>query len=340
LTPGRVVVAAVDAGSISVHLLVAAVDDHDLEPLADESVFLRLGARVDAVGHLGATARDELVDALAGYAAAARALGATTVVFLGAEPLRRAADATRAVAEVEASTGIALHVISHEEEARLTLLGVTRGRRLLREVVIVDVGGGSTEIMIAGPSGEARAEGLGTGAGRLTAAIVEHDPPTRGELGALHAAAATRVAALRALAPRPDAGRAAPPGRPGGAGGAGRAPAVARELVAVGGTASNLAKLLPDAMGDRVLTPARLAEAIATLLSEPSAAAAARHGLNPIRARTLPAGAAILEAVLATSGAEAIRVSDDGMREGAVIAAARVPRSWRDRLPRLVAGWD
>ncbi len=332
--------AVVDAGSISVHLLVAAVDDHDLEPLVDESVFLRLGSRVDAVGCLGAVARAELAAALAGYAATARALGATSVAFLGTEPLRRAADAARAVAEVEAATGIALHVISHEEEARLTLLGVTRGRRLLREVVVVDVGGGSTEIVSAGPSGEARAEGLGTGSGRLTAALVAHDPPTRRELEALRSAAAARVAVLRVIAPRPDAGRAARDRRPGVQGGPGGAEGDGRELVAVGGTASNLAKVLPAAMADRMLTAERLAEAIALLLSEPSAVAAERYCLNPIRARTLPAGAAILEALLAASGADAIRVSDDGMREGAVIAAARAPRSWRDRLPRLVAGWD
>ena len=83
----------VDVGANSAHLLVAAVTGHLVEPLLDESAFLGLGDRVATHGYLGADARDELVATLAGYADAARSLGASSVTFVGTEPVRRAADA-------------------------------------------------------------------------------------------------------------------------------------------------------------------------------------------------------------------------------------------------------
>src|SRR6266516_3651652 len=126
-TPRPAVGAAVDLGSNSVHLLVAAIADHRLRPLLDESSFLGLGSAVDDRAHLGAQARDRLAHVLAGYAARARELCASTITMLGTEPLRRAADAPRIVADVERGSGVPVHVLSHEEEAFLTMIGVTSG---------------------------------------------------------------------------------------------------------------------------------------------------------------------------------------------------------------------
>ena len=76
------------------------------------------------------------------------------------------------------------------------------------------------------------------------------------------------------------------------------------EIIAVGGTASNLVKVLPAAMADRMLTRDRIAEIQAILAEETAAAAAERHLINPIRARILPAGAAIVDAILERYGAD------------------------------------
>ena len=137
--------ASVDLGSTSVHLLVAEIDGHRLTPIVDESVFLGLGAAVAERGYLGAEARTELVETLVGYADAARRLGARDVTFVGTEPIRRAADASRIVAEVVAASGAPLHVLTHEEEAFATLIGVTEGMPVTHETLVVDVGGGSSE---------------------------------------------------------------------------------------------------------------------------------------------------------------------------------------------------
>lgn len=309
-----VIAASVDVGSTSVHLLAASVRDHEVAPLVDESVFLGLGARVDAARHLGGAARAELAATLAGYAATARGLGASRILFVGTEPLRRAADARRLAAEVRSATGLDLVVASHEEEALLTLLGVTGGRPLVDEVAVVDIGGGSTEIAEAGPEHRVTVRALRLGAARLTASSVAHDPPLRAEIEALRAESRRVVAGLDGGAPR--------------------------RLVGVGGTASNLLKVVPGALVDRRLSTARLEEALEILRSEPSTAASQRHAINLVRARVLPAGAAILEAILERFGLDELAVVEAGLREGAVLAATRDPIGWRDRLEELVQGWD
>lgn len=305
--------ASVDLGSNSVHLLVAAVAGHRLRPIIDESAFLGLGAAVDERAHLGTEARAELVTTLQRYVSTAHLLGATSVTLMGTEPIRRAADAARIVSDVEAGTGIALHVLTHEEEAFLTLIGVTEGRPVTHETLVVDIGGGSSEFCAVGPRGHARAAGLRLGCNRLPTRHVADDPPTPDDIAAM------TVAADLALADAIDV-------RP-------------REIVAVGGTASNLLKVAPGGVPDTILTRERLAAALATLVERPAAETSELYGVNLKRARLLPAGATIVDALLRRYGATQVRVSDAGMREGAILIADHVGRAWRDRLDSLAHGW-
>ena len=305
--------AAVDLGSNSVHLLVAGVAEHRLDPLADESVFLGLGHAVDAEGRLGGTARTELVDVLVHYADVARGLGATAITFVGTEPMRRAVDAAAIVHEVEAATGVPLHVLTHEEEAFLTVVGVMAGRLVDRETLIVDIGGGSSEFCVVSPTDPPRAAGLKLGSARLTARHVTGDPPTRSEVGAMMADAVSILDGAPMTFPA--------------------------EIVAVGGTASNLLKVVPEAMLDHVLSRVRIAQALGILESETAAEAGERHLIKPIRARILPAGAAIMDALLTRYGMARIRVSEAGIREGAILVVDHVGVFWRDRLPELAHGW-
>lgn len=305
--------ASVDLGSNSVHLLVASIDGHRLRPLVDESVFLGLGAAVADRGYLGRSARTELAATLAGYAETARQHGATNVTFVGTEPIRRAADATVVVHEVGVATAAPLHVVSHEEEAFLTILGVTEGLPVTHETLVVDIGGGSSEFCIVDPTRSPRAAGLRLGSARLTDRFVSHDPPLATEIDAMRAAALKVVREAPAAAPE--------------------------EIVAVGGTASNLLKVLPAAMVDRRLTRERIDQILAVISSEPAAAASERHRINPIRARILPAGAAIMDAILGRYDADHIRVSDAGVREGTILAVAHAGATWRDQLANLAHGW-
>ena len=311
---GRRVGASVDLGSNSVHLLVAEIAGHRLVPIVDESVFLGLGAAVAERGHLGAEARAELAQSLAGYADRSRRLGARDVTFVGTEPIRRAADAGRIVAEVGAAAGAPLHVLSHEEEAFATLIGVTGGRPVSRETLVVDVGGGSSEFCVVDATRPPRAVGIRLGSARLTDRFVAHDPPTPAEIAAM------RAVALEAVE---DAVEASP-----------------SEIVAVGGTASNLRKVLMAGDGDHGLTREAMVEALAILGAQPSDLAAARYGIRPTRARILPAGAAILDAILERYGLSALQVSEAGIREGTILAVDHAGVAWRDRLAVLAHGWQ
>lgn len=281
--------------------------------LVDESVFLGLGSAIVERGYLGRTARGELAATLVRYADSARRLGADQITFLGTEPIRSAADSGAVVHEVETASRAPLYVLSHEEEAYLTLIGVTEGMPVMHETLVVDVGGGSSEFCIVDAVRPPRAAGLRVGSAMLTGRFVTHDPPTPSEVEAM------RGAAFAAIRDAPDA-------QPG-------------EIIAVGGTASNLLKVLPAAALDRTLTRERIAEVEAILESEPAAVAAERHLINPIRARILPAGGAILDAILDRYGAERIRVSEAGVREGAILAVAHAGHAWRDRLTDLAHGW-
>lgn len=292
---------------------MAAIEGHRLQPLVDESVFLGLGRAVAERGLLGRAARAELTSTLAGYAGTARGLGAASVTLIGTEPIRRAADARAIVHEVGVATGAPVHILTHEEEAYLMILGVTEGLPVEHETLVVDVGGGSSEFCVVDPTHRPRATGLRLGAAGLTHRLVAHDPPLTSEHALM------RAAALQAVRAAPDASPA--------------------EIVAVGGTASNLLKLMPAAALDRSLSRDRIEEALAILASEPAAAVSERYLVNPIRAGLLSGGAAIMGAILERYGVDRIRVSNAGIREGTILAVAHAGPAWRDRLADLAHGW-
>jgi exopolyphosphatase/pppGpp-phosphohydrolase len=142
---------------------------------------------------------------------------------------------------------------------------------------------------------------------------VRNDPPSQTEIAAI------RVAVVDALSGAPDVSPA--------------------EIMAVGGTASNLVKMLPEAIADRLLTRERIARIQEILATEDAATISAAYGVNPVRARLLPAGGAILDAILERYGAESIRVSEAGLREGVILAVDHAGPCWRDRLSDLAHGW-
>lgn len=307
------VAASADAGSNSVHLFVAIVSGHRLEPIYDEAAFLGLGAAVDAQGRLGTAKREQLTSTLARFAGIARDLGADSITFVATEPLRRADDARKAAEEIRAASGVPLEILTQDEEALLTLIGVTHGREPQADLGVIDIGGGSSELVVIGADGRPKTHGVRLGSARLSTSVLTQDPPTTSEVESMRDTARRRLLAL------PDAG-------------------VGR-LIAVGGTATNVVRLVPAAALDRVLTRRRLDEAMAALTAEPAAYVALHHAVNPLRARVLPAGVAILEAFLDRYGVRRIRVVDTGIREGAVLVASRVGASWRDDLDELARGW-
>lgn len=311
MTAAARVGAAIDVGSNSIHLLVAGLGRSRLRTLVDESVQLGFGSVVDRLGRLGPEARAEGAEVLRGYVEQARALGAAHITLVATEPLRRAADRSLFQSDVLRATGLPLHVLSHEAEAELTLLGVTGGHRPAAPLLVLDIGGGSTELIVAAPDADPVVGAMATGSARLAAAFVAHDPPTWFEIGAL------RAEAVRLFAEMPQA-------RP------------ARAIVA-GGTGTNTNRLL-GRIRLGVLDPRLLDRAMTTLSLHTAAAIAAETGMSDRRIRQLSAGIALVEATLSRYGLARITTSDASLREGAVQASALAGDDWPDQLSSLING--
>ena len=304
--------AVVVIGSTSVHFTAAAVSEGGLRILDDRSVLLGLGSAVDANGHLPSERLDALVATLREYAAAAGAAGAGPPTVMGTEPLRRAANAADIAAAVREAASTPLLLLGHDEEALLALYAVLGGRQPAVETLVLDIGGGSSEYVLARPHDAPSLDVVRTGAARLTDGVVRHDPPTDDEFRALRFSAAEAVG--RTL-----------PGAP------------ARAIM-VGGTATNLLRMVSGSARWRSLTRDRLEDVIRTLERETVAGLVAGYPIRPERARILPGGAVLAEAFLERYGLASATISRRSLREGAILARARAGDAWRDRLPGLVGG--
>lgn len=162
-------ICAIDVGTNTVVSVVADVEDGALTVLADEERFARLGQGVDASGRLAPEAMDRVVDRLAQAQATARQLEAEHTVIAATSASRDAANVDVLQARVRDELGLDYRVISGVEEAALSFRGALAMRPELETACVVDIGGGSTEI-VAGT----RAEGvtyrtsLNVGSVRLT----------------------------------------------------------------------------------------------------------------------------------------------------------------------------
>jgi exopolyphosphatase/pppGpp-phosphohydrolase len=317
--PRSRIAAAIDLGSNSIHLLVAALADGPPLALRDESELLGLGAIVDLEGAIPEADRRAAIEALGRYVALAGSDGADPITLLGTEPLRRAANRSRFCAEVTAAIGRPLEVLSHEEEALLTFLGVTGGAEPSIPTLIVDIGGGSTEIVLYAPGEDPVVGAVPVGSARLTGAFIEDDPPTVGELSAIRSEARRLAAGL-------------PVGHP-------------EHGIVVGGSGRNVLRLVDafDATGDPAIDPhtedaidVRLVErAFSIVAAHPASELVAGSGLRERRIRQMAAGTALIEAVLLEYRLERLTVSDASLREGAIVAVERAGEGWREHLAAL-----
>jgi exopolyphosphatase / guanosine-5'-triphosphate,3'-diphosphate pyrophosphatase len=285
------VVGVIDVGSNTVRLLVAKRRKSSLFRVHEEREPLGLGEDVEALGHIppeklaraSAVARD--------LAEHARSLGCATVEILVTSPGRQAANGEELREALELECGIGARILSADEEARLAYFGALAAVRFDWETVaVVDVGGGSAQLIVGtARSGPVWARSVDIGSLRLTRRLFASDPPEAGEL------AAARDEVERSFA--------------------GMAPPLPQAALATGGTARALRRVV----GRRRLDAAVIDEAIDELTRRSSGQLVRRYGLEPERARTLPAGALIL--------AEAQRrlslpfeVARGGVREGAALA--------------------
>jgi exopolyphosphatase/guanosine-5'-triphosphate,3'-diphosphate pyrophosphatase len=295
-------IATIDIGTNCVLLLVAETEGGALTPVVERATITRLGEGVDRNRRLLPEACERTLTCLSEYGRTLRELGVAHLDAVGTSAMRDAAGGEQFVARAADALGVAPRVIDGNEEARLTFAGALSGLPVTGKVMVFDVGGGSTEIVVgeAGPSGRsiASAVSLDVGSVRLSERHVHNDPPTLTERQDIERDIAS---ALRG-APKPERGAT---------------------LVGVAGTVTQLAALdLELAHYDSTrVHGSKLAlsavDRLATQLASQSVAERrALPGMEPARADVIVVGSAIARAVLRWSNAEGLIVSDRGVRWG------------------------
>lgn len=185
-------VAAIDCGTNSIRLLIADIDRSNGTTLKDvwrEMRVVRLGQGVDATGELAPEALERTFAATADYARLIREHGAGAVRFVATSASRDARNRDVFVAGIRDLLGVEPEVISGDEEAALSFAGASSVLPILdgHEVLVVDLGGGSTEFVLGTSNGVTAAKSVDIGCVRLTERHLRNDPPTAEQIAAAEA---------------------------------------------------------------------------------------------------------------------------------------------------------
>jgi exopolyphosphatase/guanosine-5'-triphosphate,3'-diphosphate pyrophosphatase len=300
-------VAAIDIGTNSTRLLIADVAAGRVSEVERRSRVTRLGRGVDLSGQLSTEGIEAVCDAIAGYLELCREAGAEKLEAIATSAVRDASNGSAFLAELRERFALPARTLNGEEEARLTYLGATSERQPTEPTLVVDIGGGSTELIVGTGAEIAFHASLQAGVVRHTERHVSSDPPTTLELEALAADA-------RALIEAALAGRPGPP------------PTAA---IAVAGTPTSLASVEmelepydPERVDGHVLLLPSIQRMLSRLASAPLEERARIPGLHPDRAPTIVAGVVILIETMRTFGLDRLRVSEHDILYGTAIAAA------------------
>jgi exopolyphosphatase/guanosine-5'-triphosphate,3'-diphosphate pyrophosphatase len=304
-------VAAVDLGTNSTRLLVADVEGDHLDEVVRRLTITRLGEGVDARRRLLPLPITRVRNCLTEYRRELEALGAAKTLAIATSAVRDAENGEAFLGEIEWSFGFTTRLLAGAEEAALMLRGVSAGRGPLDGTLIVDIGGGSTELVLSANGAGAAAVSLDVGCVRLTERFLGSDPPTKPELAAA-------AAYVRSLLPPLDP----------------------QAAIGVAGTVTTLATLdrSDDAYdparthGHRIALQSveRQLERLASMTNEERLGVA---GIEPGRAPVIVAGVVVLREVLRAYGLAEIEVSERDILHGAAFAAAELPEPEEGAAP-------
>jgi exopolyphosphatase / guanosine-5'-triphosphate,3'-diphosphate pyrophosphatase len=298
-------VAVIDIGSNSTRLLVADVADGRVTPIERRSTVTRLGRGVDLSGRLAAEAVEAACGAIDPYMANLQELGAEGIDAIATSAVRDAENGAAFIAELRERFALSARVLDGEEEARLTYLGATSEHSPEVPTLVLDIGGGSTE-MVVGEGREAEWHAsLQAGVVRHTERHLTSDPPTPVELEALAADLRSLIEAATLGAPRAEAG------------------------IAVAGTPTSLAAIElglvpydPKRVHGHVLELRTIQRMLSQLAATPLAQRTEIPGLHADRAPTIVAGVVILVEAMRAFDLGRITVSEHDILYGAAIALA------------------
>jgi exopolyphosphatase/guanosine-5'-triphosphate,3'-diphosphate pyrophosphatase len=280
--------ACIDVGSNTTALLVADVGDGELTAVGTRRVFTMLGAATGPTG-ISEAKIEEATTAVAELIDYARTLGSDEIALVATHVVREAHNGHELEAKVLEVTGHPLEVIDGHQEARFSFIGALGGMDRVRgTTVVIDAGGGSTEVSFCSAGEEPTTASFTIGSATLQKQFIESDPPTAAEITRARAYADKVFDQLDF-------------------------PAGCSLALAVGGGASTARQLTGG-----VLDKPGIARVIALTTSMSSEDLSERFELALNRARLLPSGLTILDALVERLGI-GLEVGRGGLREGVLI---------------------
>jgi exopolyphosphatase / guanosine-5'-triphosphate,3'-diphosphate pyrophosphatase len=286
----RMLCAAIDIGSNTTRLLVAEPEGGRLRTVMEQRAYTRIDSASKRKGKIAAEKVAEIAEAVATQRRLAEELGAEAIRTVATAAIREAKNRDKVVAEIEREAGVEVDVLSEEEEGRFAFIGATKalGHPVDGEIAVVDVGGGSSEVILGtAPEGARKVHSFPIGSGSLADAFLSDDPPSAAELREVREHIADFFEDVEIEQPA--------------------------QAVAVGGSATSLRKLV-----GAVLEYETLERGVRVLATDEIAEVARRYELDPRRVRILPTGVLLLERLSQLLG-QPLQIGKGGLREGIIL---------------------
>lgn len=281
---------AIDIGSNTTRVLVAEPTEGQLRKVMEQRAYTRIGKASQHNGAVDAEKVAEVAEVVATQVRLAEEVGAEAIRTVATAAIREASNREEIVAEIARVAGVPVDVLSEHEEGRLAFLGATKtlGHPVEGEIAVVDVGGGSSEVVLGSTGQGLRAvQSFKIGSGALADDFLSNDPPSPAELRGVREYIAEFFDGIEFE--QPD------------------------QAVAVGGSATSLRALVGAALEYETLE-----RGIRVLTGAPVADVAKRFELDPRRVRILPTGVLLLEKLSELLG-QPLQIGKGGLREGVIL---------------------
>ncbi len=282
--------AAIDIGSNTTRVLVAEPVDGQLKKVMEQRAYTRINKALDGDGAIVSEKIAEVSEVVATQVRLARELGAEVIRSVATAAVREAPNGELAARAIGEASGVAVDILSEEEEGRLSFIGATKtfGHPVEGKVGVVDVGGGSTEVILGTvPGGVETVRSWRVGSGVLADELIASDPPSAAEIRKVRDRIDDLFEGVEIEHPA--------------------------QAVAVGGSATSLRRLV-----GAVLEYETLERGIRVLAGDPAAEVGRRFELDPQRVRILATGVLLLEKVSELLG-QPLQIGKGGLREGVIL---------------------
>ncbi len=289
VSPGMLC-AAIDIGSNTTRVLVAEPVDGQLKKVMEQRAYTRINKALGRDGEILPEKIAEVSELVATQVRLARELGAETIRAVATAAVREASNGERAAKQIGRAAGVEVEILSEQEEGRLSFIGATKtlGHPVGGQIGVVDVGGGSTEVILGTvPGGAQEVRSWKVGSGALADELLASDPPSAAEIRKVRDRIDDLFEGVEIERPA--------------------------QAVAVGGSATSLRRLV-----GAVLEYETLERGIRVLCGDPAADVARRFELDPERVRILATGVLLLEKLSELLG-QPLQIGKGGLREGVVL---------------------